>query len=576
MANTECDFIPGGQDLPLIDARSEDEFYADSPVAEDIIELLDAHTKSAIYDINSIVDKELLRENTKALNVFIYSEIERVNKDIGNLVSGNYKAARGSGFPRKLEKLYDINAVYDAETARNQKGLVVPAKKTNTPFENLFPFLSKRLRVRTGLTQAETQYFITTNLYDPKTFKAEYTEPANLRTLHALEDFYAYGNFSQTAIGTFCGLVPDVFAAVNQLKDGFDDVTGYLKDVRSFFDGGAFTGVDFKLTRGAVKQMVNQLKQQITNMVEQLVKTQLEKVKHFTGGFLDETGYHTDAIVAKVMKEKEKVEQFFSDDNIKNITQKIKGSINYAAGVFERMDLEEVQFLILRFCEFMTSLETLFYGRTAQLSNTVEQYRMAKDVLSGSGNVATARAIQAGAIRYNPTQVSDIRTTMSSMSPSGPISDNPNAPPGSAPATIRALPAKVGPMTQEEVSQIPSYQEIMNGNMYFHFPYGLGGMKEAGWTGLLMPEKIMLLRLAKLLGNRISINSAYRSASYNASVGGAKGSMHKSGKAIDCWKHGGVDQETFINKAREIGFTGIGRYNTFTHIDTGPTRSWRG
>lgn len=573
IANTYCDFIPGGQDLPLIDARSEEAYYADSPLASDIAGLLDEHAATAVSDASEFefTDKDLLAENTKALNVFIYSEMIRVNDEIDDIVAG--LGSKGSTFPSNLEDLYDLNAVYNADTTDSKKGLTIPANKTNTPFKNLYPSLSNRLDLKTGLTTAETHYFIKTNLYDPATFTAEYTEPGNLKTLHALEDFYKYGNFSQTAMGAFCALVPDIFAAVNEIKDAIADVRSYANQVVKFFQEG-FAGFEFKLTEQMAKQMIDNLKQHVLTMVDQMVETALNKLDNLTGGFITATGFHTDAIVSKVLKEKEKAQQFFSKENIKKIKEKITGAINYASGVFERMDLEEIQFLILRFCEFMTNLEKMFYGRPAGISTMVQQYEMAKEVLSGSGNVATARAIQAGAIRYAPENISEIRGRMSSMGASGPISDSPNAAPGSRFAEVRAVPAMVSPMTQEEMNQIPTFEEIMSGNQYFYFPQGLGGMGSAGWTGLMIPEKIMLLRIAKLIGNRVSINSAYRSPSYNASVGGATNSMHKAGKAIDVWQHAGMSQESFINIARETGFTGIGRYSSFTHVDTGATRSW--
>lgn len=55
--------------------------------------------------------------------------------------------------------------------------------------------------------------------------------------------------------------------------------------------------------------------------------------------------------------------------------------------------------------------------------------------------------------------------------------------------------------------------------------------------------------------------------------GSSKKSMHLLGKAIDVAMEKS-SQEDFIKIARRVGFTGIGRYKTFVHIDTGMVREW--
>ena len=81
---------------------------------------------------------------------------------------------------------------------------------------------------------------------------------------------------------------------------------------------------------------------------------------------------------------------------------------------------------------------------------------------------------------------------------------------------------------------------------------------------------------AQSLGRTITLNSAYRTPEYNRSVGGARNSMHVQRKAVDIqWGttsiQGRVD---FIQKAIDAGFTGIGCYNSFCHVDIGPKRHW--
>lgn len=74
-------------------------------------------------------------------------------------------------------------------------------------------------------------------------------------------------------------------------------------------------------------------------------------------------------------------------------------------------------------------------------------------------------------------------------------------------------------------------------------------------------------------GTAVTINSAYRTESYNCKVGGAKLSYHMKGQAFDivvkC--HTPLEVARF---AQSIGITGIIQYNTFVHVDSRPTRYW--
>jgi hypothetical protein len=83
-------------------------------------------------------------------------------------------------------------------------------------------------------------------------------------------------------------------------------------------------------------------------------------------------------------------------------------------------------------------------------------------------------------------------------------------------------------------------------------------------------------RMARALGTRITVNSAYRDRSYNASIGGASNSKHMYGKAMDLAYIGGSAEERqrMLTAAIEAGAQGIGLYNSFMHIDLGPKRTW--
>ncbi len=95
--------------------------------------------------------------------------------------------------------------------------------------------------------------------------------------------------------------------------------------------------------------------------------------------------------------------------------------------------------------------------------------------------------------------------------------------------------------------------------------------KDAPWTGNRFDTSLVkvLYQLELLTGEKIHINSAYRTRSRNLDVGGAEKSMHMAGKAVDirC-----LDEEyrySLIKGAMQLGIDRIGIHPRFIHLDIG-------
>lgn len=76
-------------------------------------------------------------------------------------------------------------------------------------------------------------------------------------------------------------------------------------------------------------------------------------------------------------------------------------------------------------------------------------------------------------------------------------------------------------------------------------------------------EKLQQLR--EDLNSPIRITSAYRCPDHNAAVGGSKNSQHKKGTATDIQVKD-MDPNEVADACEH--FDGLGRYDTFTHIDS--------
>ncbi len=97
-----------------------------------------------------------------------------------------------------------------------------------------------------------------------------------------------------------------------------------------------------------------------------------------------------------------------------------------------------------------------------------------------------------------------------------------------------------------------------------------------GSDKILIDADFVVNKLQKIrehFGAPVTINSAYRTESYNRKVGGAKSSYHMKGQAFDIVVKGHNPLEV-ARFAQTIGIHGIVQYNTFVHLDSRGTKYW--
>lgn len=77
----------------------------------------------------------------------------------------------------------------------------------------------------------------------------------------------------------------------------------------------------------------------------------------------------------------------------------------------------------------------------------------------------------------------------------------------------------------------------------------------------------LLQRLRDELGRPLVVTSGARCERHNRAVGGARYSKHVTGEAVDLSCQDGVLRYALVQKALELGFTGVGVAKDFVHLD---------
>ena len=188
----------------------------------------------------------------------------------------------------------------------------------------------------------------------------------------------------------------------------------------------------------------------------------------------------------------------------------------------------------------------------------------------------------AGALRFGVTDRATNMQIIDGMAVSSPGGDIGIGSDGVIPggAAIRQRSARIQPISASEVDEVAtmmSYDVVLNGSSpYVLYRPGPQSSSEGrlGWDNVRPTEKVMLLRLAKLNGKKLIVNSAWRSLETQSRIrSGSEGSIpksgyHQSGQAFDISNSSYTSLEMFINNARSVGFGGIGRYSWGCHIDS--------
>lgn len=134
----------------------------------------------------------------------------------------------------------------------------------------------------------------------------------------------------------------------------------------------------------------------------------------------------------------------------------------------------------------------------------------------------------------------------------------------------------VGEKTWDALDAIRIFSKKEEGEVYLTANFKVKEFASKDGQDKLALHLPMIRQIQKIrdhFGKPVTINSGYRSKAHNKKVGGASNSFHVKGRAFDIVVKG-VRPADVARYASQIGIKGVIQYNTFTHVDSRPTRYW--
>lgn len=417
------------------------------------------------------------------------------------------------------------------------------------------PILYDRTREDTIFTPIEVANFIIALGYTPSTLSIA-TSVVSLNLVNQFESFYTE-NFTRKSMGGFCAILPNVFGAIGAFFTTLQSLSATLNSLKNF-------ALNFSLSG-----LLSQLKEKVLGIVDSVVAQVKNTIENFSlarvsSEIVQKAVIVKEDIFVNFQKIKTSCLSFCDSENVENYKSGIEKLIDYAMSLFKNPTIEEVQFLLYRFCSFAGLIENAISALKNPLETFVGSYTSAVSTIQNNSSRNTTRATTAGAVRYD----SEVKQTNINIGQE--LQQEAGNPP---------------PATADDYEDITPWNDgkgdsriTFDGNSFRDKRPGLG--REC-WDELNPRVKTKLMKVQKEFGRQLILVSAFRPRWYNEELrrrgkGAAKNSLHISKIAVDVKWSGfnNTTKEEFIRIARKNGFTGIGRYSSFVHIDTGPKRQW--
>ena len=412
-------------------------------------------------------------------------------------------------------------------------------------------------------------------------------------------DLYFDANLGKTISGGVCGQFGNIFTKILGLFTLIDTAKALIDDIKNLSEKDPLKKIKSLTLQGVIKS----LKENIDKIIKKLVKTIKKKIEAMVDSVTDtitDICVGAERMYKKLKKMADDIKKFFEEASIEKFVERIEKFIAETSAQFERLTVENVALLMFRFCQFTELLQSLLYGGVNKLTAIAQAIAVQKTIAKNASLQETASAVDAGAVRVsvesrcktvntiitdnneavkkNIEEIDDSSSGLSLdgvTSLDGVVGDVLDPTSGRKSEATLSKMSKTPVLTPKEATpeELALVRTITEDGLSGYFTFTSSVKKNNQWQGIAPIVWVKLIRMVNMTSTEYVVNSGHRNKEYNKSVGGAKKSIHMSGYAIDIKVSVSKRSKTFI-AAQYAGFTGIGIYSTFMHLDCGSRRMW--
>ena len=411
-------------------------------------------------------------------------------------------------------------------------------------------------------------------------------------------DLYFDANLGKTISGGVCGQFGNIFTKILGLFTLIDTAKALIDDIKNLSEKDPLKKIKSLTLQGVIKS----LKENIDKIIKKLVKTIKKKIEAMVDSVTDtitDICVGAERMYKKLKKMADDIKKFFEEASIEKFVERIEKFIAETSAQFERLTVENVALLMFRFCQFTELLQSLLYGGVNKLTAIAQAIAVQKTIAKNASLQETASAVDAGAVRVsvesrcktvntiitdnneavkkNIEEIDDSSSGVTSLDGvvDGVVGDVLDPTSGRKSEATLSKMSKTPVLTPKEATpeELALVRTITEDGLSGYFTFTSSVKKNNQWQGIAPIVWVKLIRMVNMTSTEYVVNSGHRNKEYNKSVGGAKKSIHMSGYAIDIKVSVSKRSKTFI-AAQYAGFTGIGIYSTFMHLDCGSRRMW--
>ncbi len=475
-----------------------------------------------------------------------------------------------------------------------------------------YTFVTDRL-AEGAITQTEYREFLNEYNYTVDTVAATGTTTTGTATetikSNPKKHMEQFNNFLKAtiagvAVSSLCRFLSDPFNKITSAVSLFSDFLGGFKSLKDLLASlgnplDALSGLASSLKAFAtslinsVGDIVNSIKDKVLNVADKVSK-EIAKIVGLQGN-------NKLSLNRWFSKQFVNIQNALSDGNIANLVTDISTKIAEAVLGFATLTIEAIQFLLFLFCKMATAVENSLMSVLDVVVDAASKIAGVNSSLSiGSGD-----ALKSSVDGHRPVPepgtlaaqcqeyVNASNASSAASDPQGPItriivpSNYSNHPAPNAWSNLSFSGQVLNAVTREGQPFWTTYGNLRmvddGGGIVNVKSEGIDPM--IGYYGIDIHALEMMNEVGRIMGIRLNCSSGFRHPYYNTYLrhvkngfdsGVAKNSQHKSGKAMDMNSIGRNNprKAEFVRLCKQVGFQGFGSYNSFTHCDLGPARSW--